>query len=548
MRPVTIVIDADTIDAIRNLKAFVDNADAGFKKAAASAAAAGVKADEFAVKASTSLRRAADAVARVRAQQVQFINGLTADAMGTGRGVGNWFTAGGAQFETISRGLQTVGRSAGNTRLVFLQLGSSIQAVTSSAIMGLNPMRALAVQAPELVQMGLMAGVGFKTMASGLLALTPLLVTGGFALAAYNTKLKEGRTQAELLAQTQKLIARNFEILRSAQERDLIKKEDAELIKTLLDLGTSAGLAGAQEEMRRLGITPKQLDAAERFRKLIEQARDAALGTSIEAEEIRVLNEHKARIEEIQRLIAVNPTLKAQEGEAIAAANAERNTRLAALQLQAKKKIETDVLKKLDAEVAEFQMQNADRVFGKAQRQFEMEASAYGELRRQNIIDDARYNELWDAANLKRIEGIRKETEFRKRAEQTFAEMRAAFQAKIVGGMEGEIAEIEARYDRELQKIRELNLEKEKQIELEKLLELARGQEILAARTNHEKEQTRIVQEEERKRVMQKRQAEDAIISIMGSTAEAARLLGKEGFLAGRQFRSRKRSSREPWQ
>lgn len=227
--PITFTITAETLEAIRNLQAFAEQVQQGFKKTEAAAQAAGVKIDEFTVRATRGLQALAENAKRVQNVLTTAGNGLSNQSF-SGRGVGNWFTAN--QAGQISRGFERVAKSAGNTRLVYMQLGSSIQAVTSSGILGLSPMRAFAVQAPELVQTAMIAGIGIKTMGLGLLALTPLLVTGGFAFSAYSAKMEEARS--ELLAQIADLAQRNLKALNDALDKREVSKSDYDFIKAYL--------------------------------------------------------------------------------------------------------------------------------------------------------------------------------------------------------------------------------------------------------------------------------------------------------------------------
>ena len=58
----------------------------------------------------------------------------------------------------------------------------------------------------------------------------------------------------------------------------------------------------------------------------------------------------------------------------------------------------------------------------------------------------------------------------------------------------------------------------------------------LVARAQIEAEVTRITVDEERRRLEAKRQAQDATVDLLGSAAEAAKLFGREGFLAWKAF------------
>ncbi len=429
--PITFTITAETLEAVRNLQAFAEQVQQGFKKTETAAQAAGVKVEEFTVRATRGLQALAENAKRTQKVLMETGNGLSGQSFG-GRGVGNWFTAN--QAGQVSQGLERVARSAGNTRIVYMQLGSSIQAVTSSAILGLSPLRALAVQTPELVQTAAMAGLGLGTIGAALLALTPLLITGGFAMAAYSARLNEAQTAASLLAQTQKQIADNTKFLAEARDKKLIDPKDFDYISQLLRLNSRAGLDAAREEMKRLGIAPEQLSAAEKFRTIMHDARLGGLGTGVEAEQARALDAYQAKLTEIQDLVNKNASLKPQQEAANAAAKAEYDAQLAAIQNQENKRIESEALKKLDTDLTVFRIDNADKVTGKAQQQFDIESSIYGELLRNQIIDQKRYDELWNAANLKRIEGIKNETKEIQQRDATIANGRIQTQLASVQG------------------------------------------------------------------------------------------------------------------
>lgn len=82
-----------------------------------------------------------------------------------------------------------------------------------------------------------------------------------------------------------------------------------------------------------------------------------------------------------------------------------------------------------------------------------------------------------------------------------------------------------------------LGLEEERLEQTEGWLELQREiEQNLVARAQLEAEVTRITIEEERRRLEGKRAAQDATVDLLGSAAEAARLFGREGFLAWKAF------------
>lgn len=534
-QPITFTVTAETLEAVRNLQAFAEQVQQGFKKTELAAASAGVKVQEFTTQASRGLQKAAEAAARLREQMSQLRPNPTGGGQDfAGRGTGNWFNPG--QMAIVAGGLGMLAGRAANARMVYMSLGSSIQAVASSAILGLNPLRALAVQLPELVQTGALAGVGFGTMGAGLLALTPLLVTGGFAMAAYKARLYEAATAASLLAQTQEFLAKNTKYLEEAKDKHLIDRKDFDYINQLLKLGTISSLRAAQSEMQRLGIAPEQLAAAEKFNQLMHDARQAGLGSSVEAERMRALDAYETKLREIQELVDKNAALKPQQAQANAAAKAEYDAKLASLKIQENKEIETAAIKRLEADVAQFQSENIDRHVAKAQRQFDIEAAAYTQLYRNQVIDLDRYNELWNAANLKRIAGIHQEQEEEKQKSATVADLRLRLRQAGRDDLQSKLDGIDSQYNREIDKVQALNLALEEQNRLIAEINAARDRETDSAIADYAKEQTK---EAERQRQAIRNIQEQQVTgtrNMFANMALAAKAFGQKGFAAYKAF------------
>jgi hypothetical protein len=504
--PITIVVNAQTAEAAKELAAFVAETQNGLKKIEAEAA-----------KVKEALRLSP-----------QDFNGGASGSFGAGRGVGNWFNAAEitSAARTAGQGLQTLTHSAGNSRLAYMELGHVARATAEGLAAGISPQRMLAMELPRVAQSATLLGIGFGTLGAAALALTPLIITGGFAWAAYTAHLEEVRTRAELVQQTLDLIARNFDLLYKAKEAKLISDKDFANIKSLLDLKSATGLQAAVQEMKKLGISPQQMEAAEKFRNTLHQIKVEAFGHGFQADYQRALDEYERRIEELNDLAKKNPALNSQLEGAKALAKQDFDTKMESLRAVRDRAVETEQLKKLEAEMTEYELKNADKKIGKAEEEFQLKMRYYNLLHEQQVVGEDRYNELWNAAMLQRQQGVKAENELIEKSAQTRREL----EVEATGpGLEREIAAINRRYDQEEQRLRELiELKRISEPDAESLesgLILAQSQEIEQARTKS-------LKAESDKRLKVEQDYLESTSSLLGSAAQMAKMFGREGFIA----------------
>lgn len=375
----------------------------------------------------------------------------------------------------------SVAGSAGNARMAYMELGHIARSGADALAAGANPFRVLAFESGRAVQAFSLMGIGLAEIGVGFTALLPLIVTGAFAWRAHAAAVEEAATKNKLLAQTQHLIALNQEHLNEAVKKEAIKKEDADYIESLLKLGTTEGLRAAQSEMQRLGISPKQIDNAEKFRRLLADMKIEALD-GLDKEQARADYNYQQQLKEIRELAKESVVAKQQQAEAEAAAKSEHDAKTREIQKKTDKLNETHYLKELSDDLAKFEIDNSNRIVGKAQQEFEMEVALYGKLRDMKIITEERYQELWDEGNTKRLKGIKDEQDAQRKVNETVADVRAKLQKVGLDGIGAEIAAIDYKYDKEIERVKDLKISLEEELGLIDEINAARERDINAVK------------------------------------------------------------------
>lgn len=289
-QPVTIVINAETEAAAKSLSAFLTQTREGLRALEAQS-----------IKLRAALNNGWGALPDVRE-----------------------FTS---ATRTAGEALTGFTRNAGNSRLAMMEMGHVARATAEGLAFGIPPSRLLAMEFPRIAQSATMLGVSLSTLGLGLIALLPLIITGGFAWSAYKAKQQEAASEEDLYAQTLFLQKRNLEALKEAYDKGVVSLQNYLYIRRLLDIGTPSAIESATKEMGLLGISHEQIEAFDKLRKLeVEMHTNTLEGA--EQERAKAYQVYEARLQQIRELAKESIMAGAEQNEAELKAAAEYNAKL----------------------------------------------------------------------------------------------------------------------------------------------------------------------------------------------------------------------------
>ncbi len=280
--------------------------------------------------------------------------GSAAPAAADIKKVGEEVTKTTAVIKQAEQAMQGHTAALGGNRMAYMELGHVARSSADALAIGINPVRVLAMETPRVVQAMSMLGISLTAIGTGMLAFTPLVVTGAVALQTWRASVSEAESEAALFAATQSNIARNFNALNDALGKRLINPADWEFITKLLSIGTPSALRSAQARLSELGISGEQISNYEKLRKLEDDMHRATMD-HFDAERSKAHEVYEQRLIDIGNLKG-SGGLTAQEGsKAEQGAMTEYNSKLAGVQGAEQSKAYAEAVKQIDDDLFQYE-------------------------------------------------------------------------------------------------------------------------------------------------------------------------------------------------
>lgn len=313
--------------------------------------------------------------------------------------------------------------SLGKNRVAYLELGHVARSTIDSLAAGISPTRTLAMELPRIIQAGAFLGVGLSTVAMGMAALIPLIISGAEAWSAYHAKVQEAASVVSVYEQRQALVTRNEAMLDEARKKGLVTLEEYFKIQKLLNIaaedGNETALISAVREMNKLGIATKQIEAYEKLVKLRREMVEESMITfdkegnpeNFDQQRAKAADQYKDNIKQITELAKVSKMAKAELDAALDENSKAYGTRLSEIQSQESKKRAAEKLKSVEQDITLNEMQQTGVRIGQADKEFKFRTDNYKQLAQLGIITEDERTNLTIEAEKKRLAEIKKEDE-----------------------------------------------------------------------------------------------------------------------------------------
>ncbi len=459
--PITIVVNAQTDAALKNLAAFLGQTQAGIKAVQVEAVKLKTVLNDSFTALPSSANAAVPAVRRAGEE------------------------------------LGKLGLKAGQSRLAMMEMGHVIRATAESLAVGIPPGRILAFELPRIAQAASMAGFSLTTLAAGVAALTPIVLSGAAAWSAYKAELDEVATAQALVEQRGDLRARLTTLLTSNADR-MKDGEASALRQRLIDATESGSVTTGPRVIAGQGRSARVI--SEGTTRKTEILADVIKEVQARLQLVNLTDDQKKQLAEIDQI-----TLKSF---ANSLSGYEKEREEATQENRAIK--EKIALNGASAKTDE------DR--RRVQQAYDFQRQAFAEKMAEIDKREAKDKSDDQAKEVQKSRAI-------------FA-LRQGLARAGQSGLQVDLDEIDSKYDREIERIQDLKLSLEQELQLIKEINVARDAEKDAAIGTYQEKQTQVQKLESQKRVQIQQDELNSTASLLGSAADAARLFGREGFIA----------------
>jgi hypothetical protein len=458
-----------------------------------------------------------------------------------------------APAEAAKKVLNEVGAAAGSSRLAYMELGHVARATFEGLSAGISPTRMLAMEMPRVLQATTLLGISMSTLLPILGGIAAAAGTGFLIWDHFTYAERRAREEADELAKSLEAIPNLLKRIQTFQGAGILGSDEAKKLSQIasgqrkvyiLPGGGISEFPYLPSQGAGFGPVPfrQQQNGPISFPS-------GSPGGSIPANFPLTVNGVKleeATFAQAQQYAQTKlDQLHTSQNQAEALEHIHALEKQVATEaLEGQEKIETKIRERFDKQRLALEAEKTASGIRWTDEEEALRKIAAANIdraeaseiltSRQKIADEE------DRERQKNLNALIKDREetLKRLAQRRNEEVRTADAVNDIrrraqlGGLDGpaaQLAQIDDRWDSEIEKVNDLNISLEEQLSLLIKINAAREHEKGEALTKQRKA-------EADEQIKIERAKEDSITSMLGSSADAAKLFGREGFEAYKAF------------